>query len=186
MCYVIRWSETKHEACQRNRKPRRCSEVDSKQWQGCAFHSNCPTIYSDCTWAAGRWFLSEFEGFLLGRLPPTAVIISTSVCVQGDNCLFFNLPMEFQGGVLEATNVAVKVVYNSIKVSALLSLLFPVVKEPCHYSIRGKMKSRLKWGNACCHSVQCLLSSSLISKNVKIKILKTIILPVDLCDCESW
>jgi hypothetical protein len=40
--------------------------------------------------------------------------------------------------VLEATNKAVKVVYNSIKVSALLSLLFPVVKEIRQNSIRKK------------------------------------------------
>jgi hypothetical protein len=88
--------------------------------------------------------------------------------------------------VLEATNVAVKVVYNSIKVSALLSLLSPVVKEPCQNSIREKTKSRLKSGNACYHSVQCLLSSSLLSKNVKIKICKTKILPVVLYGCDSW
>jgi len=100
--------------------------------------------------------------------------------------LFFNLPKEFHNRVLEATNITVKVVYNSIKVSALLFLLSPVVKEPFQNSIREKIKSRLKSGNACYHSVQCLLSSSLLSKNVKIKICKTIILPVVLYGCESW
>jgi hypothetical protein len=40
------------------------------------------------------------------------------------------------------------------------------------------MKSRLKSGNACCHSVQNILSCSLLSKNLKIKIYRTIILPV--------
>jgi len=89
-------------------------------------------------------------------------------------------------GVLEATNLAVKVVYNSIKVSALLPLLFPVVKEPCQNSIREEIKSRLKSRNACYYSVQCLLSSSLLSKNVNIKICKTIILPVVLYGCEPW
>jgi len=34
--------------------------------------------------------------------------------------------------------------------------------------------------------VQNLLSSSLVSKNLKIKIYKTIILPVVLCGCETW
>jgi hypothetical protein len=38
--------------------------------------------------------------------------------------------------------------------------------------------SRLNSGNACYHAVQNLLSSSLLSRNVKIKIYKTIILPV--------
>ena len=41
-------------------------------------------------------------------------------------------------------------------------------------------------GNACYHSVQKLLSSRLLSKNLKIKIYRTIILPVVLYGCESW
>jgi len=34
--------------------------------------------------------------------------------------------------------------------------------------------------------VQNLLSSSLLSKNVKIRIYRTIILPIVLCGCETW
>jgi len=45
-------------------------------------------------------------------------------------------------------------------------------------SIQEEMKNRLKSGNAYYHSVQNLLSSSMLSKNVKIKIYRTIILPV--------
>ena len=45
-------------------------------------------------------------------------------------------------------------------------------------SIQEEIKSRLKSGNACYHLVQNLLSSSLLSKNLKIKIYRTIILPV--------
>jgi len=45
-------------------------------------------------------------------------------------------------------------------------------------SMQEEIKSRLKSGNACCHSVQYHLSSSLLSKNLKIKIYRTIILPV--------
>jgi hypothetical protein len=47
-------------------------------------------------------------------------------------------------------------------------------------SIREEIKSRSKSWNASCHSVQNLLSSSLLSKSVKIKIHRTIILPVVL------
>jgi hypothetical protein len=47
-------------------------------------------------------------------------------------------------------------------------------------SILAKIKSRLKSGNACYHSVQNLLSSSLLSKNVKIKTHRSIILSVVL------
>ena len=47
-------------------------------------------------------------------------------------------------------------------------------------SIQEEIKSRLKLGNACYHSVQNLLSSRLLSKNLKIKIYRTIIVPVVL------
>jgi hypothetical protein len=52
--------------------------------------------------------------------------------------------------------------------------------------IRDEIKSRLNSGNACYYSVQNLLSSRLISKNLKIKIYKTVILPVVLYGCETW
>jgi hypothetical protein len=39
--------------------------------------------------------------------------------------------------------------------------------------------------NACYRSVQSLLSSRLLSRNVKVKIYKTIILPVVLYGCET-
>ena len=53
-------------------------------------------------------------------------------------------------------------------------------------SIQDEIKSRLKSGNACYHSVQNLLSSRLLSKNLKIKIYSTISLPVVLYGCETW
>ena len=53
-------------------------------------------------------------------------------------------------------------------------------------SIRDEIKCRLKAGNSCYYSVQKLLSSRLLSKNLKIKIYKTIILPVVLYGCEEW
>jgi hypothetical protein len=45
---------------------------------------------------------------------------------------------------------------------------------------------RLNSGNDCYHSLQKLLSSRLLSKNVKIGIYKTIILPVVLYGYETW
>ena len=53
-------------------------------------------------------------------------------------------------------------------------------------SIQEEIKSRLKLGNAWYYSVQNILSSSLPSKNLKIKIYRTIILPVVLYGCETW
>jgi hypothetical protein len=52
--------------------------------------------------------------------------------------------------------------------------------------IHEEIKSRQNMGNACYHSVQNLLSSHLLSRNVKVKIHKTIILPVVLYGCETW
>jgi hypothetical protein len=49
-----------------------------------------------------------------------------------------------------------------------------------------EIKSILNSGNACYHSVQSLLSSRLLSRNLKVKIYKTIILPVVLYGCETW
>ena len=53
-------------------------------------------------------------------------------------------------------------------------------------SIAEEIKSRLRPGNACYHSVQNLLSSRLIFENFKTKIYRTIILPVVLYGCETW
>ena len=43
-------------------------------------------------------------------------------------------------------------------------------------SIQEEIKSKMRSGNACYHSVQNLLSSRLLSKNLKIKIYRTLIL----------
>jgi hypothetical protein len=51
--------------------------------------------------------------------------------------------------------------------------------------IHDEIKSRLNSGNACYYSVQNL-SSRLISKNLKIKIYKTVSLPFVLYGCETW
>jgi hypothetical protein len=51
--------------------------------------------------------------------------------------------------------------------------------------IHVEIKRRLNSVNACYHSVQSLLSSRLLSKNVKIRIYKTIILLVVLYGSET-
>jgi hypothetical protein len=52
--------------------------------------------------------------------------------------------------------------------------------------IQEEIKRRLNFGNACYHLVQNLLSSSLLSKNLKIRIYKTILLPVVLKGSLTW
>jgi hypothetical protein len=65
--------------------------------------------------------------------------------------------------------------------------------HPCSakfpFAITGvceKIRSRLNSGNASYRAVQHLLSSRLLSRNVKIKIYKTTVLPVVLYGCETW
>ena len=52
--------------------------------------------------------------------------------------------------------------------------------------VQEETKSRLKSGNACYNSEQNLSSSSLLSKNLKVNIYRTLILHVVLYGCETW
>jgi hypothetical protein len=52
--------------------------------------------------------------------------------------------------------------------------------------IQETIQRRMNSGNACYHSVQILLPSRLLSKNIKIRIYKTTISPVVLYECETW
>jgi hypothetical protein len=53
-------------------------------------------------------------------------------------------------------------------------------------SIQEEIPSRLKSRNACYHVVQNLLSSSLLFRNIKVKVYRNIIMPVVLYGCETW
>ena len=52
--------------------------------------------------------------------------------------------------------------------------------------IQEEIKSRSKSGNACYHVVQNILSSSMLSKSMKIEIHRTRILSVVMYGCETW
>ena len=52
--------------------------------------------------------------------------------------------------------------------------------------IQKEIKSRFNSGNVCYYSVQNLLSSTSLSKHIKINIYRTIILPVVLYGYEAW
>jgi hypothetical protein len=58
-----------------------------------------------------------------------------------------------------------------------------VMNQNC---IHEEITNRFSSGNTCYNSVQNLLFSRLFSKNLKIKIYKTIILPAVLYGCETW
>jgi hypothetical protein len=53
-------------------------------------------------------------------------------------------------------------------------------------SIQEEIENRLRSGNASCHSVQNLLFSSLLSKNLNIKIYRNLILRAAFYRCETW
>ena len=52
--------------------------------------------------------------------------------------------------------------------------------------IREEIKRRINMGNACSYSLEKILSSLLLSKKLKVKTCKSIILPVVLYGCETW
>jgi hypothetical protein len=63
--------------------------------------------------------------------------------------------------------------------------LYPHTLFPCCV-LKVEINSRVQSVSACCHSVQKLLSSSMLSKNTKIRVYRTVVLPVVLYGCETW
>jgi hypothetical protein len=53
------------------------------------------------------------------------------------------------------------------------------------HSLQEEINSRLNSGNACSHKMQKLSSSRLLSKTLKNKIYRTVILPIILYGCET-
>jgi hypothetical protein len=52
--------------------------------------------------------------------------------------------------------------------------------------MQEEIKSRINSGNVCYHMVQSILSSRLLSRKVKVKIYKTMIVLVVFYGCETW
>jgi hypothetical protein len=79
---------------------------------------------------------------------------------------------------------SIKIAHRSFEdVVKLKYLGTALTDENC---IHEEIKSSLNSGNACYHLVQSFLSSRLLSRNVKVKIYKIVILPVVMYGCETW
>jgi hypothetical protein len=81
-------------------------------------------------------------------------------------------------------NRDIKIANRSFENVSQFKFLATTVTNP--NLVQEEIKRRLNSGNACYHLVQNLQSSRLLSKNLKIRICKTIILPVVLYGCETW
>jgi hypothetical protein len=82
--------------------------------------------------------------------------------------------------------VACPLVFVGFCVLSFVQVLCIILSDVRQNMIQEKIKRRLNSGNVCYHSVQNLLPSSLLLKNIKIGRCKTIILRVVLYGCETW
>jgi hypothetical protein len=79
---------------------------------------------------------------------------------------------------------SIRIVNRSFQDVTKFKSLRTILTDQNH--MHKESNSTLNSGNACYHSVQSLLSSRLLSRNLKLKYKKTIKLPVVLYGCETW
>src|SRR5215510_6241398 len=123
------------------------------------------------------------EAYILLRNNAVALVATTKEIgleVNADKTKYMVMSREGNSG----RGHSVKIDYSAIERVEEFKYLGVTLTD--QNSIQEEIKCRLKLGNACYHSVQNLLSARLLSKNLQIKIYRTIILPIVLCGCETW
>jgi hypothetical protein len=93
------------------------------------------------------------------------------------------MPLSRHQNAGQNRDIRVKIANRSFENASQFKYLGTIVTN--QNLIQEEIKKRLKSDNVCYHSVQSLLSSHLLSKTLKIRIHKTIILPVVLYWCET-
>jgi hypothetical protein len=131
-----------------------------RQWQ-------CPQLVSNCCILLQYHIFTAFVltvvlGYLWPFSPPLARII--------ESCLYMLMSHYQKAGQKHC----IKIVYRSFEDMAKFRYLGTTLTD--QNCMHKEIKSRLNSGNACYHSVQSLLSSCLLARNVKVKICKTIML----------
>jgi hypothetical protein len=78
----------------------------------------------------------------------------------------------------------IKIANRSFEVVAKFKYLETTLTD--RNCVQDEINSSINTGNACYHWFQSLLSSRLLSGNLKVKIYRTIILSFVLYGCETW
>jgi len=127
-------------------------------------------------------FIYWAEAYILLRKTQTLVVASKRIglAVNADTTKFMVMSRDQNEGWSHNT----KTDKNSFEREEQFKYLGTTLTNK--NTIQEEIKCRLKSKNACYPLMQNLLSSSLLFKNLKIKIYRTIILPVVLCGCETW
>ena len=113
---------------------------------------------------------------IIGESTEALVVASkeTGLEVNADKTKYMVMSRDQNAG----QNLSIKIDYKSFERVEEFQFLETTLTN--QNSIQEEIKSRLKSGNTCYHSVQNLLSSNFLPKNIMFKIFTTITLPVIL------
>ena len=138
---------------------------------GCDYRRQCLNTWSQESWSPCSLHSCHAGGCGGCFLGDVAVSLKNTVISAGIPCRLVNRGQQylyFQGQAVPG---------NTIQFLIFLD---------CWSQVKALPYLQTSVTNACYHSVQNLLSSSLLSKKLKIMIYRSVILPVVLYGCETW